>query len=466
MRTRAVVLVLVLAIAAGCSSDDSGGDDSGSDEPDASTTTTVLEGVDGGDDAGDEYVPGFGATGYDVGDYDVELEWRPPNRVIGTATITLTPEEDLSSLALDLDGLRVREVDVNGEDAEFDQAGIELHITPEATLPEGEEAQVTIEYGGTLGEGDVAEHLEPVGWVGLEDGGFALGQPVGSSTWFPANEAIADKATFHLEVTVPAGTEVASNGVLADHTDTTWTYAMDDPMTPSLALLAIGQFDQLEAQGPDSLPITSFVTEGSALADDLRELGEMVDTFDDLFGPYPFDSYGIIALETDFPYALETQGRSFLPRGTTDPITQAHELAHQWFGDSVTPSTWADIWLNEGFATYAQYLWLEASRPDYDIDTAVAALRDGESVRGPVRDPGVERIYDGAVYDRGALTLHTLRREIGDDAFFELLQTWSAEHEGGTVTTDDFIALAEEVSGQDLGDFFTAWLDERPLPPA
>ena len=464
MRTRAVVLVAVLALA-GCSSDDSGGGDDVA-EPEDTTTTTVLEGVDGGDDAGDEYVPGFGATGYDVQDYEIDLEWRAPDRVIGTATVTMTPEENLSSFALDLDGLRVREVTVNGEAAEHAQDGIELHITPEAVLPAGEEAVAEISYHGTLGEGDVAEHLEPVGWVEVGDGGFALGQPVGSSTWFPANEAIADKATFHLTVEVPADVEVASNGVVERTSDTTWEAAMDDPMTPSLALLAIGQFDVIDDEGPDGLPIISFVTEGSALADDLDGIAEMVDTFDDLFGPYPFDSYGIVALETDFPYALETQGRSFLPRGTTDPITQAHELAHQWFGDSVTPSTWSDIWLNEGFATYAQYLWLEATRPNYDIDTAVAALRDGESLRGPIRDPGVERIYDGAVYDRGALTLHALRQEIGDDAFFELLPTWAAEHEGETVTTDDFITLAEEVSGQDLADFFTAWLDERPLPSA
>jgi aminopeptidase N len=467
MRTRLVAVLLVLLVlvsAVGCSSDDSGGDDAA--EPVDTTTTTVLVGVDGDDDAGDEYVPGFGATGYDVADYALDLAWRPPDRLFGSITITLTPEEDLSSFALDLDGLRVRQVRVNGDTARYDHDGIELRITPAETLPADDEVLVTILYGGTLGEGHVAEHLEPVGWVGLDDGGFALGQPVGSSTWFPANEAIEDKATFHLALDVPAGYEVASNGVLMDHTDTTWGYAMDDPMAPSLALLAVGQFDQIEDEGPDGLPITSFVSEGSALGDDLVDIGEMVDTFDDLFGPYPFDSYGIVALATDFPYALETQGRSFLPRGTTDPITQAHELAHQWFGDSVTPSTWGDIWLNEGFATYAQYLWLEASRDDYDIDAGVAALRDGEGLRGPIRDPGVERIYDDAVYDRGALTLHALRGQIGDDRFFELLQAWTADHEGGTVTTDDFIALAEEVSGEDLGDFFHAWLDERPLPPA
>jgi aminopeptidase N len=465
MRTRAAAVVLVLAaLLAGCSSDDGGDDDRA--EPDAGpTTTTALEGEVGGDDAGDPYVPGFGATGYDVQDYDVHLRWQPPNRVIGEATITLTPDENLRELALDLDGLRARTVTVDDEEADVDQDGIELHVTPSATLSEGEEAEVEVEYVGTLGEGDVAEHLEPVGWVQAGEGGFALGQPVGSSTWFPANEAVADKATFHLTVEVPEGLEVASNGTLVDHDDTTWTYEMTDPMTPSLALLAIGQFDLTEDESPDGVPIVNLVSEGSSMADDLDGVGEMVDTLSGLFGPYPFDGYGVMAFETDFPYALETQGRSFLPTDTTDGATQAHELAHQWFGDSVTPSSWADIWLNEGFATYAEFLWQEATRPAFDIDAAMGELRDPQ-LRGPVRDPGVERIYDDVVYARGALTLHALRQEIGDDAFFELLQTWTADNEGQSVTTDDFIALAEEVSGQDLDDLFTAWLDERPLPPA
>ena len=467
MRTRAAAVVLVLAAMAGaCSSDDSGD----SAEPDSTeaadtTTTTVLEGEAGGDDAGDPYVPGFGATGYDVEDYDIHLRWAPPNRILGEATITLTPEENLSELSLDLDGLRARTVEIDGQEAETEQDGIELHITPATTLPAQETAEVAVDYVGTLGEGDVAEHLEPVGWVQAGEGGFALGQPVGSSTWFPANEAIADKATFHLTVEVQEGFEVASNGTLVDHDETTWTYEMTDPMTPSLALLAIGQFELTEDESDGGVPIVNLVSEGSDMADDLDGVGEMVDTLAELFGPYPFDSYGVMAFETDFPYALETQGRSFLPTDTTDGVTQAHELAHQWFGDSVTPESWSDIWLNEGFATYAEFLWRAEDDPNFDLDAAMTQLRDPE-LRGPVRDPGVERIYDDVVYARGALTLHALLQEIGDDAFFELLQTWAADNEGETVTTDDFIELAEDVSGQDLGDFFTAWLDEQPLPPA
>src|SRR5690606_13823957 len=155
----------------------------------------------------------------------------------------------------------------------------------------------------------------------------------------------------------------------------------------------------------------------------LGVLGEMLEVFGERFGPYPFDGYGVMGLETDFPYALETQGRSLHPSGTTDEATLAHELAHQWFGTSVTPATWADIWLSEGFATYAEFLWPEATRPGYDLDAAMDGLRDPQ-LRGPVRDPGVERIYDEVVYARGALTLHALRREVGDDAFFDLVRAW------------------------------------------
>jgi aminopeptidase N len=476
MRSRRGRLILaaaaVLGLLAAACSDDGGSDpaDTTTDAGDSTTTTALLEeAVDGGDDAGDLYVPGFGATGYDVEDYALDLRWRPPNRLSGTATLHLVPQEALRSFALDLDGLQVRGVDVDGAEAAFGLEGIELTIVPEAPLPADEPVEVVIEYGGTPGQAHVAEHLEPVGWTRDGDVAFALGQPVGSSTWFPANEAVADKATWSLDLTVPRDTDVASNGELEGRDrqgrTTTWSWRMEHPMTPSLAMVAIGAFDLVEGEGPHDLPLLSFVSEGLDVRDDLAGIGEMITAFEILFGPYPFDSYGVVALDTDFPYALETQGRSFLPRGTTDPVTQAHELAHQWFGDSVTPTTWADIWLNEGFATYAEHLWLDASEPRYDIDTAMADLRD-PSLRGPTQDPGPLRIYDEVVYQRGALTLHALRQEIGDRPFFRLLHRWARRHQDGTVTTQDFIALAEDVADQRLQRFFRDWLDDERLPPA
>jgi aminopeptidase N len=145
---------------------------------------------------------------------------------------------------------------------------------------------------------------------------------------------------------------------------------------------------------------------------------------------------------------------------------QAHELAHQWFGDSMTPSRWEDIWLNEGFATYGEMLWSEASEEGYDIDADAESRRDDLTGydEDPIRDPGVDRWFSDAVYQRGGLALHALRRTVGDEDFFEILKRWSADFRHVNVTTDDFIALSEEISGDELDALFEAWLEDDEIP--
>ena len=136
-------------------------------------------------------------------------------------------------------------------------------------------------------------------------------------------------------------------------------------------------------------------------------------------------------------------------------LVVAHELAHQWFGDSVGIGDWSDIWLNEGLANYFQFVWLAHANPTYDLDDAMAKLRaEHTDDLGPILDPGPRRTFSGSVYERGALAVHALRRTIGDADFFELMHRWTSEHAYGVATTGQFIALAEEVSGQPLGDFF------------
>jgi aminopeptidase N len=178
--------------------------------------------------------------------------------------------------------------------------------------------------------------------------------------------------------------------------------------------------------------------------------------------------YGALVLDGELGYAMENQTLSLYPRSILDGsdfsrVTVVHELAHHWFGNWVSPATWDETWLNEGFASYAEQLWLERTTPGYDIDGVMAAM--ARRRYGPIDDPGPGNMFSNAVYDRGALTLHALRRTIGDAAFFELLPAWSDRFGGEAASTDDLADLASEIAGEDLRPFFEAWLSDPVMPP-
>jgi Peptidase family M1 domain len=207
---------------------------------------------------------------------------------------------------------------------------------------------------------------------------------------------------------------------------------------------------------------------------------EILDFLASRFGKYPFSASGGIV--DDYPslgFALENQTRPiyaigffFDPRLAVDVVV--HELAHQWYGDSVAVAAWQHIWLNEGFATYAEWLWNEdigneTAQESFEFFYDVVHPADDPWWELAIGDPGVDHLFDDQVYTRGAMTLHALRLTVGDRDFFRILRRWAHKKEGGNGTTDEFIALAERVSGEDLGDLFDAWLftPARPdLPTA
>jgi aminopeptidase N len=470
-RHAAGALALALVLAA-C------GDDGGGNEPDpapSTTTTTTTAPADaeaGADTIGDPYTPDSGGTGYDVGHYDIALTWDPERHELrGTTTIEATATIDLTSFSLDLLGYEIDRVDVDGEEAEVERSGRDVRITPATPLAQGAEFTAEIDYGG---EPEALSTLGfETGWITEDDGSaYVIGEPDGAATWFPSNDHPSDKAAFDIAVTVPEGWTVAGNGSLVDEAhegdQVTWSWEEDDPMTTYLATVAIGRFDVVEATTDSGVDLVSFYPEDDSegLQEVFADTADMIDAFEPLFGPYPFEEYGAIVVPEEIGLALETQTRSLFGIDVAGlEAFRAHELAHQWFGDSVSPRRWEDIWLNEGFASYAELLWQDASDSAFDIDVAIAGRRDSLlPSTGPILDPGPEEWFGEDVYIRGSVALHALRRTIGDDAFFTLLQRWADEFSYDVATTDEFIALAEEVSGQQLDDFFQQWLVDPEIP--
>jgi aminopeptidase N len=252
---------------------------------------------------------------------------------------------------------------------------------------------------------------------------------------------------------------------------------MTDPMASYLATVNIDEFVEQTEESPDGVPIRNYWPPDIAEQAELNfaRTGEMIDFYSETFGPYPFDVYGVVVADTDFPFALETQtltlfSRSWLGAAGDLDITVAHELAHQWFGDSVSLASWQDIWLNEGFATYASWLWYEYDKGHTAFDRSVGetyrmmAAPGGEITFGPPGDPTPRDLFSGGVYYRGAMTLHALRLEVGDEDFFGILRTYYDRYQNGNASTADFIAIAEEISGQELDDFFNGWLYEVEVP--
>ncbi|NUT47076.1 MAG: M1 family metallopeptidase [Saccharothrix sp.] len=452
------------------------------DQPTATPTSTTATGtttppvVDavGGDGAGDAYYPQDGNTGYDVRGYDVSISYDPTTkRLDGVATITATATTDLSRFNLDLYALKVTAVVVGGQPAEHRQEGDhELVVTPGTPLAAGAEFTTEVTYGGepTLFE-DRA--LGRNGWqVSSTGGAFAAGEPHSATTWFPANDTPRDKATFALTARVPQGWSVMSNGVERGTPTTAdgWTsfrWVAEQPMATYLTTVAIDRWTVERSTLPDGTPVVDAYAPGAEQGrQHQRRLPEVLAFLSGKFGPYPFTSAGGIFLADDIGFSLETQTRPVYA-GWADLDTVVHENAHQWFGDSVSVANWADICLNECFASYAQWLWAE-EKEGADLDERYRAelerVGDRETYwNRKLYDMGRGNEFRG-VYDKGQLAMHALRRLIGDPAFDRVLKDWAAANRDGNASWPQFEAHVEQVSGQDLDAFFGAWFRGNEVP--
>ncbi|MFD1715372.1 M1 family metallopeptidase [Amnibacterium flavum] len=471
-------------------------------------TTAPVTFEPGSAGIGDPYYPLDGNGGYDVQNYDLDLAYDPATDVLaGTATIDLVATQNLSAFNLDFDtrdaagadSIVIGDVRVDGASTAFSLASTqislvtaqpvgdgspdavaepprtELTVMPATGILSGTELSVEVDYAGVPITIDDAFGLGGV--LHTPDGMVPVGQPRAAAVWFPSNDHPADKATLTMSMTVPIGLDVIGNGVLASTVDngptSTWTYVMDRPMATYLATAVVGDYD-VQTTTVDGVTYRdavaqSLYSQGTLGADARTALDlnpDVIAYLSSIYGPYPFTESGGIAVDLpDLGYALENQTRPIY--GFIDEPTVVHELAHQWYGDDVAIERWSDIWLNEAFATYSEWLWSE----DHGGDTAQQIFDDTYSLDASdpfwsveVADPGAPRLFDNATYYRGAMTLHALRLEVGDPVFFGILRGWAADNAGGNVSTAQFEAYASAAAGTDLSGFFDTWIHSSVKP--
>ena len=476
------VFALVVLLAAGCSGSGAaspvGGQTTSVPAGSAAPTAGALQPVTGAPTSGDPYYPSSGNGGYEVQDYQISLDIDPAaNSVFGQTVVTATAVQDLAAFYLDFIGLKVSAVTVDGASAEFKRKGDKLLVMCPRALVTGARFAVAVLYSG------VPKGLKSKrGWQKDGDTIYTLDEAVGSACWYPLNESPADKATYTFRLTVPLPYTATASGILAA-TETqgvkqTFVWKMEQPMACYLAAITVGRYVASTSKSPAGVVIRDYAAPelAAAVHTGFARTGEVLDYFATLFGPYPFAAYGIVAPDADTDGAMENQslalfGRDFV---SADPGAAiwglSHELAHQWFGDSVGIKRWDDVWLNEGFATYATWLWMQHDQGEQAYEAEVQKYYDkmAASDEPPPGDPGTRYLFSEGVYYRGALTLQALRLTVGDQSFFRVLRTWADRYKYANAETADLIALVKEAAPQvaptAIDALFQAWLHGKRMP--
>lgn len=426
------------------------------------------------------YFAAHGSHDHRTLSYDLTLAYDPDGATLdGRARIRAIAERPLNQVRLNLSGLTAHDAYVDGTAVRPGRSRGQLLLPTPRLIQPGTEFALDIGYGGR--PRPLRTPFGQIGWDRTGDaheGTMVAAQPLGAPSWFPCNDRPDDKAEFTFRITVPPGHHALANGTLTDRTGDRWTYHHPGPMAPYLAAVYTGRFTHDTWEARDSVTgrrITGRNAYPARLADearhDLARQPQMLEAFTSWFGPYPFETYGAVVVDADLDQPVENQTASVFGRNHIDgrrgwETLVAHELVHQWYGNSVSLRDWRDIWLNEGFATYGEWLWSEHLGED-DADTIARAAWDQLADRPKglrLADPGPDRIFDDRVYTRGACTLHALRLTLGDDAFFAMLRDWHFTHQAGSADTALFITHAGRSAPAKIEPLLRSWLYDKHLP--
>ncbi len=428
----------------------------------------------------DPFFPTFGNNGIDVSRYTIDLDVNPVSGAVkGRTTLAITAEKRLANFSLDLHGLKVSSVLVNGLPARTSRMRNKLAITPAQVLPALKPFSVTVSYSGTpvpLPDPTAAPGKELyLGWAKHQNFTYVVSEPVGASNFFPSNDEPTDKATYTFRITVPLGYRAVANGkpvkTLTTGSKTKYEWSMAQPMTTWLATVHVNKLKVYSKATSGGLPVRIYspsdIPQSHVVA--YARAAQMIPYFESLVGKYPFASYGSIVVEDpSLYYALETQAMSTFPGQPVPPDDRqiAHELAHQWFGNAVSIAKWEDLWIAEGAATYFEIQWVNRNSPaafnKAMVDNYEFVV---DSKLGPAVVESRDQLFSKRTYSRGAATYYALRQTVGSAVFLNILRSFYAENRGGNVTSQDFINTAVRVSGKEaVRSLLNSWLYQKAVP--
>ncbi|WP_405655254.1 M1 family metallopeptidase [Streptomyces sp. RK9] len=432
---------------------------------------------------GDPMFPLDGNGGYTVDRYLLDFDWQAPKTPFAaSATIKATATQALSRFNLDFGGNTLRAVTVDGKAATTSRDGDELTVTPKSPIAEGRAFTVEVTYTAdptqTRHRDDA---IEDYGWIPTPDGTVVYPQPNGARLIFPANDHPSQRAPITFRITTPKDRTAVANGKLTSKKKVSgdrvrWTYDSEQPLSTQLVQLAVGKFTMVDSTGPGGLPLRDIVPD--ALVEPTAKYRKLTPDhltwLEQRLGKYPFNRYGLLVGDTDLAVALETQTLSLVPKadllGTQVDAERnlVHELAHQWFGDSVALASWSDLWVSEGHARFYERMYSEEHGGDSFEAAMKAAYKAHDQWRrdfGAPAEPTEPNLFKRMRYDGSALVLYALREKVGDATFQKIERAWVSEYRGRTASTQDYIDLASKVSGQDLEGFLKPWLYGAKTPP-